>query len=179
MQPRGKVEGFLLLDSNRWECKLSSWNVWLQDVDKCHNVVKEWSTAKFFLSHYCNCRKVAITLEGIYFLPVGGFKGTASRWLHIISGLYTALLKFRKKYVTSYTVHSRQVREYKTIHSYSEEEQNSINQKLWRDHEREYFDLRMDFHYQVDACASDAREIHRLLNLRDYHGIRRLRLRQS
>ena len=65
---------------------------------------------------------MAITLEGIFFFGVGGFKGTASRWLHIISGLYTALLKFRKKYVISYTVHSDQVRKYETIHSYSEVE---------------------------------------------------------
>ena len=122
---------------------------------------------------------MAITPEGIVFLPVGGFKGTASRWLHIISGLYTALLKFRKKYVTNYTVHSRRGREYKTTHSYSQWESSSISHLVLRNHEREYFDLRMDYHYQVDACASDAREIRRLLNLRDYNGIRRLRLQQS
>ena len=122
---------------------------------------------------------MAITPDGIFFFGVGGFKGAASRWLHIISGLYTALLKFRKKYVTNYTVHSPRGREYKTTHSYSQWDESSISHLVLGNHEREYFDLRMDFHYQVDACASDAREICCLLNLRDYNGIRRLRLRQS
>ena len=54
VQPRGKMEGFLPGDMNTWECKLSPWNVWLQDVGKCHNWEKEWSSAKFFLSHCCN-----------------------------------------------------------------------------------------------------------------------------
>ena len=173
------MEGFLPHDSHSWECKLSPWRNWLQDAGKCHNGEKEWSSAEFFLSHCCNRGKVAITPDGIFFFGVGGFKGAASRLLHIISGLYTALLKFRKKYITNYTVPSRGVREYKTIHSYSQVEKNSISQLVLRNHEREYFDLRMDFHYQVDACASDAREIRRLLNFRDYNGIRRLRLRQS
>ena len=80
-------------------------------------------------------------------------------------------------YVTSYTVCSGKVRKYETIHSYSEVEKNSICQRVWRDHESEYFNLRMDFHFQVDACASDAYQIRRLIQFRDYNGIRMLRLR--
>ena len=120
---------------------------------------------------------MAITLESICFLPIGGFKGTASRWLHIISGLYTALSEFKKKYVTTYATRSREGTNYETIYSYSEAEKESIKPRVWRDHECEYFNLRMDFHFQVDACASDARVIRRLINSRDYNGIRRLRRR--
>ena len=120
---------------------------------------------------------MAITPELISFLPVGGFKGAASRWLHIISGLYTALSEFKKKYVTTYATNSGEGTNYETIYSYSEAEKKSIKQRVWRDHECEYFNLRMDFHFQVDACASDARRISRLINSRDYNGIRTLRRR--
>ena len=48
--------------------------------------------------------------------------------------------------------------------------------KIGRDHETEYTELRMDFHFRSDACPKVAKKISRLLNSHDYDGIRRLRL---
>ena len=132
-----------------------------------------------YFSHCCNRGGVAITPDGISFIPGCVFQGTASRWLHIIAGLYTALLCFRKKYAHKYSVVIRGERTIYKLYSYSEYEKKCISKEVWGDHEREYNELRMDFHFRSDASATIARKISRLLASRDYGGIRRLRLANS
>ena len=90
-----------------WECTLPSWAVWLKEAATCYNVEKRWSSDDLYFSHCCNRGGVAITPDGISCIPGRVFQGTASRWLHIVAGLYTALFCFRKKYAKTYSVSLR------------------------------------------------------------------------
>lgn len=96
------MKGSLSSEEYMLDCNLPTWVNWLTAEASCYKVDKTFRHADRFFSHCCDRGEVSINPDSIELFRHADMFWGASRWLHIISGLYVALSNFTEKQSYSY-----------------------------------------------------------------------------